>query len=267
MPGWNHPRQDSNLCLCLRRATLCPLSYGGLYPDANTVRLSIQALHLLKRSLLCLVLALCACQSLAPPDHGATQRARERRILSEATSIARAADTDRQRVMATVELQATEISALQRENAGLLVTVRAGDAPAQRVVAGTGQRPPLTPGSRWFAKTGISRFIDKVNDCVISPQISFTNDASILYVTWKAWNVAAGLRMSVQWWYEGQPVHSEDYPLTRAWSEACFWFSITPEMVPFTPGSWTVQIFANGASLESPQSFSMRKAEMMMDDG
>ncbi len=231
------------------------------------MRLSIQALHLLKRILLCLVLALCACQSLAPPDHGATQRARERRILNEATSIARAADTDRQRVMATVELQATKISALQRENAGLLVTVRAGDAPAQRVVAGTGQRPPLTPGSRWFAKTGISRFIDTVNDCVISPQISFTNDASILYVTWKAWNVAAGLRMSVQWWYEGQPVHSEDYPLTRAWSEACFWFSITPEMVPFTPGSWTVQIFANGASLESPQSFSMRKAEMMMDDG
>ena len=25
------PRQDSNLCTCLRRAVLYPLSYGGLY--------------------------------------------------------------------------------------------------------------------------------------------------------------------------------------------------------------------------------------------
>ena len=28
---FKRPRQDSNLCTCLRRAVLYPLSYGGLY--------------------------------------------------------------------------------------------------------------------------------------------------------------------------------------------------------------------------------------------
>lgn len=28
-----YPQQESNLCLCLRRATLYPLSYGGIPED------------------------------------------------------------------------------------------------------------------------------------------------------------------------------------------------------------------------------------------
>jgi hypothetical protein len=31
-----YPRQDSNLCFCLRRATLYPLSYGGEYSHIVT---------------------------------------------------------------------------------------------------------------------------------------------------------------------------------------------------------------------------------------
>ncbi len=35
--GWC-PQQDSNLRLCLRRATLYPLSYGGVYEHCTTVQ-------------------------------------------------------------------------------------------------------------------------------------------------------------------------------------------------------------------------------------
>ena len=238
----------------------------GSVPDANTALRPIQAPDKMRCGLLCLVLVLCACQALAPPNSGATLRARERHILNEATAIARAAVDDLQRAEATVVQKATEIASMQRENAALLVTVRAGDAPpARRQGTDRGQRQPLTPGSRWFEKTGVSRFKNSADDCVVAPQISFPNDISLLYVTLHAWNVAEGLRLSVQWWHEGDPVHSEDYTLARAWKEACFWFSLTPDNVQFAPGSWSVQLYADGAPLETPQAFTLREAAMMMD--
>ena len=213
------------------------------------------------------MLLLCACQSLAPPNAGATLRARERQILVEASAIARAAGRDAQRARSTVEMRSTEIAAMQDSNATLLVTVRAGDSPGQRVAGVEVAPPPLTPGQRWFAKTGISRFINGATGCVVSPRISFAEDADILYVTLRAWNVRAGLQLSVQWWHEGEPVHSESWVLPQDSAENCYWFSLTPDMVPFMTGSWSVQVYANGAPLESPQSFAMREAEEMKDDG
>ena len=238
----------------------------GSILDANTAQRPIQAPGKMRQGLLFLVLALCACQSLAPPNLGATLRARERDILDEATAIARAAAADLQRAEATVVHEATGIASMQHENAALLVTVRAGDAPpARRQGTGIGQRPPLTPGSRWFEKTGVSRFINPADGCVVSPQINFANDISLLYVTVRAWNVAAGLRLSVQWWHEGDPVHNEGFTLARAWKERCFRFWLPPDMVPFAPGSWSVQLYADGAPLETPQAFTLREAAMMMD--
>ena len=237
----------------------------GSVPDANTAQRPIQAPGKMRQGLLFLVLALCACQSLAPPNLGATLRARERDILNEATAIARAAAADLQRAEATVVHEATGIASMQHENAALLVTVRAGDSPpARRQGTGIIQRPPLTPGSRWFEKTGVSRFIN-ADGCVVSPQINFTNDISLLYVTVRAWNVTEGLRLSVQWWHEGDPVHNEGFTLARAWNERCFQFWLPPDMVPFAPGSWSVQLYADGAPLETPQAFTLREAAMMMD--
>lgn len=218
------------------------------------------------RILISIAFGLCACQSLAPPDAAANQRARERQILSEATTIARSMARDQDRIMATVELQGTEIAAMRRDNATLLVTVRAGDAVTLRPEIAADQGPPTTPGKRWFAKTGVSRFISFQDGCVLSPQISFTSDADLLYVTLRAWNVRAGLQLSVQWWHEGQPVHSEALVLSRDRSEYCYWFSLTPDLATFLPGSWSVQLYANGAALETPQSFTIREPDLMMDD-
>ena len=219
----------------------------------------------MSRALLCLALALCACQSLVPPDQGATLRARERLILGEATALARSVADDRRGASATVAMQATEIAAVQRENAALLVTVRAGDAPARRLITGIGEMPPLTPGRSRFAKTGISRFVNAADGCVVSPQISFADDAEILYATLRAWNVPAGLRLSVQWRREGVPLHSEHYIVPGAGSGNCFWFSLTPDLADFTPGNWDVQLYADGLPLEAPQAFTIREAGMRMD--
>ncbi len=185
--------------------------------------------------------------------------------MGEATSIARAGSRDLQQVRATVEMQETGLAAIQRSNAELLVTVRAGDEEPLRPSAILLPQGPLTPGTRWFAKTGLSRFISPQTGCVISPQISFTNDADILYVTLRAWNVRAGLQLSVQWWHENKPVHSEAWVLPAGSAENCYWFSLTPDLAPFVTGSWRVQLYADGAALETPQSFSFREAEGMME--
>ena len=221
---------------------------------------------MLKRCLCVPVVLLAACQTLTPPNTVATWQAREGRILQEATFIARSADRDRERVDATVLPQSTEIASAMRENAALLVTVRAGDSPGQRVVGNRAPAPPRTPGRRWFAKTGISRFINPVDGCVVSPQISIAGDADSIYVTWRAWNVRAGLRMSVQWRHEGDLMHEEDFTLERGWQERCFWFSLTPDLAAFAPGSWSVQLYADGAPLETPQSFTLRQVDRMMDE-
>ncbi|MCY4022792.1 MAG: hypothetical protein OXF32_05030 [Anaerolineaceae bacterium] len=219
----------------------------------------------MKLTFLCLVLCLCACQTLAPPDANATLRARERQILGEATSIARAASRGLQQVRATVELQETGVAAMQQGNAELLVTVRAGEEESLRLSPISLPQGPRTPGARWFAKTGLSRFISPHTGCVISPQISFTNDAEVLYVTLRAWNVRAGLQLSVQWWHESEPVHSEAFVLPANRTEECFWFSLTPDLAAFVTGSWRVQLYADGAALETPQSFTFREADLMME--
>lgn len=213
----------------------------------------------------CLVLCLCACQTLTPPDANATLRAGERRILREATAIARSASRDLQQLRATIEVQESAIAAMQESNAELLVTVRAGDEEAVRPSSFSRPRGPLTPGARWFAKTGLSRFISAQTGCVVSPQISFTNDADVLYVTLRAWNVRAGLQLSVQWWHESEPVHSEAWTLPTDSTENCYWFSLTPDLAPFITGSWRVQMYADGAALETPQSFTFREADLMIE--
>jgi len=219
----------------------------------------------MRAGLLCLCLALCACQSLAPPDTGATLRARERQILDDATAIARNTGDDLLRARETIAYRSTEIAGMQLENAVLLVTVRAGNTPTPRPAGDREQQPPLTPGSQWFSRTGLSRFINAANGCVEAPQVSFSSATEVLYVTLRAWNVTAGLNLGVQWWHEGEPVHSEGFTLARASRESCYWFSLSPDMVTFAPGSWRVQLYADGVPIQSPQSFTMRAATTGMD--
>lgn len=216
-------------------------------------------------SLGCLLL-LVGCGVLNPPDVSATLLAENQAIVQEATAIARAARVDNERVQATADFAATQVASLRQINLALLATVRAGDPPRPRVVAETDIRPvSLTPGQRWFVKTGVASKINDSDGCVRSPQISFVADTPIIYATMRAFNVEAGLELSSVWNYEGAEVHRERFTLDQNWAEVCLWFSIDPSTVDFAPGNWTVQMFANGAQLEAPMAFSLREGEEIMD--
>lgn len=206
------------------------------------------------------VLMLVGCQALTPLDVPATLQAENLQILQEATAIAEAAQDDRLSIAATADAVMTEVAALRQSNLILLATVRAGDPPQQSVIVSMeGQVPQLTPGQRWFSRTGVSQFVNETDGCVVSPQISFTTDSQMLYATMRIFNIEPGVQLSALWEREGSEVFRDSFVLSRGAAEICVWFSISQTDAPFVPGNWSVRLFANGAPLESPMAFSIRQ--------
>lgn len=215
-----------------------------------------------------LTLLSAGCQALGAPDVPATLQAENEQIVREATVIAQAVQADRAAIQATADAIHTEAAGIQRANLVLLATVRAGDPPDQGVVASTdGRLPLLTPGQRWFMKTGLSQFINEADGCVVSPQISFGADTPIIYSTMRAYNIASGVQLSATWEYEGTEVFRDSFVLSNSAAEICLWFSITPQDAEFQPGNWSVRLFADGFQLESPVSFTIRPPDAMAAGG
>ena len=220
----------------------------------------------LKRWLPLLVFMGAGCQVLDPPDRVATLQAENSAIIAEATTIARATNIDRDRVQESSLSVMTEVAAVRASNLELLATVRAGDPPRPRVVAETNSASvTLTPGQRWFTRTGVSSQINEADGCVIAPQISFSSDIEKIYATMFGLNVEAGLQLSVSWAYEGAEVHQESFTLDRDWGEVCLWFFIDSATVDLLPGNWTVQMFADGFNLETPMAFTIQPGEANME--
>ena len=211
--------------------------------------------------LFALAAAVTGCQVVGSPDIPATTQAENLEIVHEATRIAQAAQADREAVAATADAVMTEVADLQQANLVLLATVRAGDPPTERVVASTdGQVPVLTPGQRWFTRTGVSQAINEADGCVVSPQITFSTETPIIYATMRAFNIESGVQLSALWEREGAEVYRDSFVLNRGASEICLWFSIERSEVEFLPGNWTVRLFADGFQLESPLAFTIREA-------
>lgn len=201
---------------------------------------------------------LAGCQVFAAPDEVATLQAENSGIIQEATAIARSANRDRDTVAATADAASTQAAQIHQANLVLLATVRAGDAPQQRVVVSTeGQVPDLAPGQSWFVKTGVSASINTTNGCVVAPQIRFASDVPVIYATLRVYNAEAGLTITATWEYEGTEVYRDSVVLSRGAAETCVWFSISPAEVDLRPGNWAARLFAKGAQLESPIAFSI----------
>lgn len=205
------------------------------------------------------LLVLAGCQTFIAPDVSATLQAENEQILQEATAIAQAARNDYEAIASTADAAMTEVAGLQQSNLVLLATVRAGDPPQQKVqVSMEGQIPQLTPGQRWFTRTGVSQFINEADGCVVSPQISFPADTPLIYATMRVFNIEPGVQLSALWEREGTEVFRDSFVLSNGAAEICIWFSISQNDAPLTPGNWAVRLFANGAQLESPMAFTIQ---------
>jgi hypothetical protein len=93
--------------------------------------------------------------------------------------------------------------------------------------------------------------------CVEQTQIEFSVDTPRIYATVQAFNIEAGVEMSVAWFYEGTEMLREGWIVPQSASDLCIWFYMDRESVEFLPGSWSVRLFADGFQLEDAMVFSL----------
>lgn len=190
----------------------------------------------------------------------ATLYAEAEAIVAEATAIRVTAEARVTQAAGTMTAAEAYLNRRRTVNASLLATARANVQPTAQVIANVFMGTPdaIQRGERWFVKTGTTTSIQPNSGCAIAPQNQFPVDTREIYATFEAHNIASGTPLSASWSYEGQVVHQESFNLDGSYGFICLWFSINQSTVTFAPGTWSVQLFAEGFPLEGPMLFTLR---------
>lgn len=218
------------------------------------------------------LLLLTACQVFQPEDTQATAQAAVNAYSTEGASIQATLSAAETQVIATGYAAETQIFDRDNTNRILLATVRAEIPPTQPVVAITlgdaGQVvPSLENGELLFATTGIATAVRPEDDCIQNLVGRVSTASSRVYATAVGSNVHVGTKMSAEWMFENTLVWSDTWDIPRDFDHLCFWFSLQPSEVPFTPGNWSVRLFANGTPIGQPMSFVMVDVMDNMNEG
>jgi hypothetical protein len=233
----------------------------------KTIRLVLGAVFLF---LLCL---LCSCQAFNRVDTYGTAQAQNFAFETEVAEMTQVSQAQEAAAVATVEAGETTVALINGVNQQLVATLQRQVTPTPQIQIEGVQ--PLDPalqaqyeGKRLFVKTGTSSEVNQADGCIINPQVFFTEDATRIYGTLKVYNVEAGVLMRAEWKREGTPVWEDVWTVDANYAEICIWFYIEPAYVEFTPGAWSVEMFADGFSLEGPMTFSIQplSQDLMMDE-
>jgi hypothetical protein len=95
------------------------------------------------------------------------------------------------------------------------------------------------------------------NDCALGTVSSFSAATEQIYVVATAANITPGTRLSSQWYQGGTEVVFHDFTPDFTIEENCIWFYIDETDIPFTPGSWSVQLSINDTPASSPVAFTI----------
>lgn len=225
-----------------------------------------------------LVLIISACSVLGTDNPAATQQAEVTAYIGETTAVAqRIADASTQAV-ATAAAAETYIAQVDGINRQVVATLRASIPPTPQIVTAVDPSLPLgtiSPSSG--AGAGMSDSAGAMPENTIAQFLQFTQTATSvrssdgcaenvtnqfsanvaeIYATARALNVVAGTELGVEWSFAGQVVYTSSFIVEQDNPDFCFWFFITPEDVPFTPGDWSVRMLVNGAPIQ-PFSFTI----------
>jgi hypothetical protein len=222
-------------------------------------------------------IALCAllvgCSALGGEDLSATLQAQGTAYIAEATAISDRMAAMGTQIAATTAYAATYVAQVDGTNRQIVATLRASVPPTPQIV--TAMNPELPIGTLTSdmmgmpeiagAGGGILQFLQftqtassvrSSDGCAENVTSQFTPATSQIYATARALNVSAGTELGVEWLYEGQIVYSSRFVVEQFSPDYCFWFFITPQDVPFTPGNWSVRMLVNGAPTQ-PFSFTI----------
>lgn len=210
---------------------------------------------------LLLAVMITGCGSVSGDNVGATLSAGDRKIATEAASVAQAVVAFGTESAGTVEMLSAEYQNLNSINEQIFVTLAAGSTPTVSLLIGTANPPPGTAAqvlqtSQSATITGISDTVNSTTGCVVNARNSFEQQSlEQLYITFVANNLAAGSTLRAEWYRDGVSVAVDDWLLENGGSNACYWFVIDRSDTDFAPGNWTVKVFANGIQLGATASF------------
>ena len=97
-----------------------------------------------------------------------------------------------------------------------------------------------------FTQVGTASSVRDSDGCAVSLEYSFPANIQRIYITTRALNVKAGTLMHVEWDYQGQSTHTEDWTVPNDDADFCTWFYIEPTGAQFASGDWSVSLTANG---------------------
>lgn len=224
-----------------------------------------------------------ACSALTPDDPVATLRAEREGYVAEATTIASDALAQQTQVIQTASAAETYVSQVEARNALLAATLRAVLPPTQQIIVDSGAvtpgllatpAPPNMPGMEGegtttsgesnasvggttFTEVATALSVRDSDGCAVSTQNTFAADVNRIYVTARALNITAGTTMRVEWRYNGAQSYTENFTVDRNDDDFCLWFYIEPTEVAFSPGSWSVQLYANDQAIQPEVSFTI----------
>lgn len=213
--------------------------------------------------------ALCLLSACGAVDNTDTQATLEAQNDDYATAIA-ALPLDAERMTtqtwATVEAAETEAARVSSINAQLLATIAAVSSPTPPLIQDTtGSFSPQSPGTPQpntstaagaFRVSGVGTGIRQSDGCLIDIRSEFPTTLDELYTGLQAFDVDAGVPIRAEWYQAGTLVYQFDWTVDQTYTELCIWFSITQEDVAFTPGNWSVRLYANNAQIGSTVGFS-----------
>jgi hypothetical protein len=212
------------------------------------------------KRLFCLMLVClaAACQAFTRPDTPATLRAENAGFIAEATAIAQTAQAESTLVRATASAAETAIARTENIHQQLLAVARA-IIPPTPLIAGAGITVPLAPDTIHFADVATASGVRESDGCADTSalQTQFSLDAPDIFVTARALNIRAGTLMGVEWEYQGQVVHKEDFVVPVDDDDYCVWFNISPSLINFSPGGWTVRLYYNETPIEPEVAFTV----------
>ncbi len=220
------------------------------------------------------------CSALNPDNPAATLQAEREGYIAEATSIAQSAQAQAAQVQATAVAAQTHVAQMEGRNQQLLATLRVVLPPTQQIVnrsgavtpgsmatqapggfaaatqpGASGDAPANTGGSlgdMQFTQVGTASNVRDSDGCAVSLEYSFPANIQRIYITTRALNVKAGTQMHVEWDYQGQSTHTEDWTVPNDDADFCSWFYIEPTGAQFAAGNWSVSLTANGVPVNPP---------------
>jgi hypothetical protein len=183
-------------------------------------------------------------------------------------------------VVATARGAETYVAQANVYNQQLLATVRAGDVPTVAVVQGfvddasvamsEGDNTVIansTPGALpnasaniegiQFTEVGVTSSVRDSDSCASFLETQFTTTTSRIYVTTRALNIRAGTTMRAEWSLGGSLAAQDSYTVPADDADFCLWFVLDSSFVTFTPGSWSVRLFANGTPIDPAVDFTI----------